>query len=152
MFLGGQNFTAQASDDDCDLRGSAWYVNGAVQARTWFPGCTTTTSQVLNFTSPGNYLVEVQAFDMHDLYSSSVAWSVTVIVRTVEGHLVESAPYAECSTDCRILHQVNNTVIGPPYIEFTAKLNPTLGECLMVLRLGQAFVQKRTLSLVPNLQ
>src|SRR5437870_7467706 len=100
IFVGGQNFTAQVSDADCDLQGSEWYVNGTLQARTYYSGCLATTSLILNFTSAANYLVEVNAFDLQGMYSSSVSWNVTVSVRTVVNHFVQNLHFSDSSQDC----------------------------------------------------
>lgn len=74
-----------------------------------------------------------------------------MIVRTVEGHLVESAPYAEGSTDCRILHQVNNTVIGPPYIEFHCNADPYTGILLNGAATSTGFGQEAHISSITNI-
>jgi len=57
-------------------------------------------------------LVEVNAFDLQGMYSSSVSWNVTVSVRTVVNHFVQNLPFSDSSQDCPVVEN-RGSVIDP---------------------------------------
>ncbi len=74
-----QFFTVQASDTDCDLWGSEWYVNGSFKGATYYSGCSSTTSKTFVFNVTGYYRVEANSFDTQQAYSRPVEWDVTIL-------------------------------------------------------------------------
>ncbi len=78
-------FQVNASDIDCDLRGVEWYLDGVHQAPSHFTlsGCSGVDSWDHSFEAARSipYQVEAVVFDAGspNLYSSPVAWDVTVV-------------------------------------------------------------------------
>jgi len=78
-----QIFAVQAADEDCDLRGVEWYVNGEHQISHFtLSGCSGVDTYSRCFYSSGIYLIEATVFDSLEAYSETVDWNVTVVAPT----------------------------------------------------------------------
>src|SRR5262245_59145786 len=80
-------FAAQATSPAGGLHGTEWYLDGSflgAQHRSSLPGSTehdATFWRGINFSSPGNFLVEAEAFTLTGQYSAPVSWAVQVVER-----------------------------------------------------------------------
>jgi hypothetical protein len=78
-----QIFAVQATDEDCDLRGVKWYVDGEHQISHFtLSGCSGVDTYSRCFYSSGTYLIEATVFDSLEAYSEIVDWNVTVVAPT----------------------------------------------------------------------
>jgi len=78
-----QLFAVQATDEDCDLRGVEWYVDGEHQLSHFtLSGCSGADTYSQCFDSSGTYLIEATVFDSLEAYSEIVDWNVTVVAPT----------------------------------------------------------------------
>lgn len=73
------NFIIGAHDDDCNLWGAEWYLDGDYQTTHLdISGCDDTDDWTYTFNNVGNYYVEGIVFDHEYEYSDPVGWTVHV--------------------------------------------------------------------------
>ena len=73
------NFVIGAHDDDCNLWGAEWYLDGQYKAtHPDMSGCDDTDNWQQTFNTEGDYYVEGIVFDHEYAYSAPVGWTVHV--------------------------------------------------------------------------
>jgi plastocyanin len=73
------DFGISADDEDGNLRGTEWYVDGTLAEETQsISGSSDSVTWSRTFDSAGTYTVEAQVFDGERVYSSPVEWTITV--------------------------------------------------------------------------
>ena len=78
-----QDFVVQATDEDCNLEGVEWYVDGEHQISHFtLSGCSGVDTYSWCFYSSGTYPIEATVFDSLEAYSEIVGWNVTVTAPT----------------------------------------------------------------------
>ena len=76
-----QIFAVEAKDDECDLRGVEWYVDGIFKGSHPLSGCAGVDTNLLEFGS-GTHHIEATVFDLVGAYSAIVDWNVTAMAPT----------------------------------------------------------------------